>query len=343
VPALPLPPFVSAERAGELYRVPYAERAREARAFAAAHGIGPAAEDRTRVGLLLIDVQNTFCLPGFELFVGGRSGRGAVEDNARLTSFLYANLGLVSEIVATLDTHQSTQVFHPLFWLDGRGEHPAPYTVIRSADVDAGRYRVNPALAGAVGLESAEERRAYALHYTRALERGGRFPLTVWPYHALLGGVGHALVSAVEEAAFFHSVARQAATRFEIKGSHPLTEHFSALRPEVVEDQHGRRVGELNRALIERLLGFDALIVAGQAKSHCVAWSVEDLLREIQARDAASARRIYLLEDASSPVVVPGVVDYSEAADRAFARFAAAGMRLVRTSEPVESWAGFPA
>ena len=39
--------------------------------------------------LLLVDVQNTFCIPGYELFVGGQSGNGAVEDNMRLCQFIY--------------------------------------------------------------------------------------------------------------------------------------------------------------------------------------------------------------------------------------------------------------
>ena len=45
-------------------------------------------------------------------------------------------------------------------------------------------------------------------YYTRRLAAGGKFELTIWPYHSMLGGIGHALVSAVEEAIFFHSVAR---------------------------------------------------------------------------------------------------------------------------------------
>jgi len=34
----------------------------------------------------------------FELFVGGQSGSGAVDDNVRLCEFIYRNLGLVSAI-----------------------------------------------------------------------------------------------------------------------------------------------------------------------------------------------------------------------------------------------------
>ncbi|RMH66080.1 MAG: hypothetical protein D6676_06305 [Cyanobacteria bacterium J003] len=104
------------------------------------------------------------------------------------------------------------------------------------------------------------------------------------------------------------------------------------MRPEVSHDPQGRPLGAVNRALIEHLLAGDRLIIAGQAKSHCVAWTVADLLREIQQRDAQLAQRVYLLEDCMSPVVVPGVVDFSEAANAAFAEFAAAGINRISTS-----------
>ena len=328
----------SAER---LYRVPYASRAAEASAFASAEGLRPASEDRVRVGLLAVDVQNTFCLPEFELFVAGRSGRGAIDDSARLCAFVYRNLERISEIVATLDTHGPFQIFHPVFWVDARGEHPPPNTVVSAEDVEHGRWRVNPRLARFVA-PAGFDLDAYARHYARALASGGKYPLFLWPYHAMLGGVGHALVSAVEEAFFFHSIARTSPTRFEIKGRHPLTEHYSALRPEVLTDHVGRPIAEENRALVESLLGFDALVVAGQARSHCVAWTVADLLTLILARDPANVRRVYLLEDCTSPVVVPGVVDFTEQAESAFRRFEEAGMHRVRSTDPMESWPDFP-
>jgi nicotinamidase-related amidase len=39
------------------------------------------------------------------------------------------------------------------------------------------------------------------------------------------------------------------------------------------------------------------------------------------------------MEDCTSPVVVPKVVDYTEQADAAFERFAAAGMHIVKSTE----------
>ena len=216
--SLPLPPFFDPAAASRVYRVPYQERAAEAREWAATHGIRPALEDAQRTALLLIDVQNTFCVPDFELFVGGRSGRGAVEDCERIAAFLYRNLDRITQVVATLDTHTAAQIFHPLFWVDATGAHPAPHTVITLADVESGRWRVNPALAPAVAPREDFDVLAWGRHYARRLTEGGKYPLVVWPYHSMLGGVGHAMVSAVEEAVFFHAIARQSPTRLEIKG-----------------------------------------------------------------------------------------------------------------------------
>ena len=102
----------------------------------------------------------------------------------------------------------------------------------------------------------------------------------------------------------------------------------------------GDSVGRRNMPLIESLLQFDAVVIAGQAKSHCVAWTIDDLLRDPTVRERGLAEKVYLLEDCTSPVVVPGVADYTDDADAAFARFAAAGAHVVRSTDPVESWPG---
>jgi nicotinamidase-related amidase len=156
----------------------------------------------------------------------------------------------------------------------------------------------------------------------------------------MLGGNGHAIVSAVEEAVFFHGVARRSQPNFQIKGNNPLTEHYSVFRPEVADDPNGRSIARENTKLLEQLIGCDALVIAGQAKSHCVAWTVDDLLEEIRAADPALARKIYLLEDCTSPVVIPGGPDFTEAAESAFSRFADAGMHRVRSTDPISEWPG---
>jgi nicotinamidase-related amidase len=336
---LPLPEFFEPDRVGEVWRVPYEERAREGRAWAEQHGIRSSVEDSLRICLLAVDVQNTFCIPGFELFVGGRSGTGAVDDNRRLCEFIYRNLGAITQIVPSLDTHRAMQVFHAVWLVDNEGNHPEPYTLVSADDVKAGRWRMNPAAAESLGFDPEYAERVLR-HYTRRLAEGGKYELTVWPYHALLGGIGHALVSAIEEAFFFHGIARSSQPAFQVKGEHPLTEHYSMLGPEVTEGPDGEELAGKNTALVEQLLEFDAVIVAGQAKSHCVAWTIDDLLAHDDARVARLAERTYLLEDCSSAVVVPEVVDYTDEADAAFERFAAAGMHVVRSIDPLERWPG---
>ena len=330
---LPIPSFFNPETVGQVWRVPYTERAEQAKNWAKEQQIQPASEDKTRICLTIIDPQNTFCIPEFELFVAGKSGLGAVEDNRRLCEFIYSNLSQITTIIATMDTHKAMQIFHPIFWLNDTGEHPIPAaTQISYNDLLQGTWKVNPEIAASLGCDY-EKLQDYALHYTQKLSEKGKYPLTVWPYHSMLGGIGHAVVSAVEEAAFFHNIARHSQTILELKGENPLTENYSVLSPEVLEDDNGNAIGKKNTSLLQKLLQFDKLIIAGQAKSHCVAWTVEDLLTEILAVDSQLAKKVYLLEDCTSPVVVEGVVDYSEEADEAFARFANAGMQVVKSTD----------
>jgi nicotinamidase-related amidase len=338
MPELPLPPHFDPSRVGEVWRVAYEERAREAPDWARRHGVRPAAEDEFRLCLLAVDVQNTFCTPGFELFVAGRSGTAAVDDNRRLCEFVYRNLGAITRIVPSLDTHHAMQLFHAIWLVDEQGEHPPPYTLVSAEDIASGRWRMNPAAAAALGLDAGYAQRHLA-HYTRALAEGGKYELTVWPYHAMLGGIGHALASAVEEAIFFHGIARQSRPDFQVKGDNPLTEHYSMLGPEVTDGPDGDPLGGRNSALIEALLTYDAVVVAGQAKSHCLAWTIDDLLTDDEVRERL-APRTYLLEDCTSPIVVPGAVDYTAEADAAFERYAAAGMHVVRSTDPIATWPG---
>ncbi len=333
---LDLPPHFTPDQVGEVWRVPYQERAEEAARWANAHRISPAGEDKFRICLVLVDMQNTFCIPGFELYVGGRSGTGAVDDSRRLCQFIYRNLNLITQIVPTMDTHRLMQIFHSIYLVDDQGKHPGPYTLISEADIKNGKWRFNPALCHSLGITEAYGQR-HLLHYVRQLKEGGKYDLTIWPYHAILGGIGHALASAVEEAVFFHGVARSSQPDFHVKGDQPFTEHYSVLGPEVLEGPEGEPLGQRSDKVFRKLEAFDAVIIAGEAKSHCVAWTIDDLLRGMV--DKKLAQKVYLMEDCTSPVVVPGL-DYTEQADTAFRRFAEAGMHVVRSIDPIESWPG---
>jgi nicotinamidase-related amidase len=338
---IPIPSHFDSTQVGQVWRIAYQDRLHDARAWAQTYDIPPASEDSLRTCLLLVDVQNTFCIPEYELFVGGRSGNGAVEDNVRLCEFIYRNLPHITKIACTLDTHTAMQIFHEIFWVNDAGEHPVPLqTLITQADIETGKWRVNPAIAHS--LEGYANQytwlKEYGEHYVNTLTVEGKYPLTIWPYHAMLGGIGHAVVSAVDEACFFHAIARNSQTHYELKGRNPLTENYSVLRPEVLNDAKGELIAQKNSDFLKMLLEYDRVIIAGQAKSHCVAWTVSDLLTEIQQTDATLAKKIYLMEDLTSPVVVPGIVDYTDSADTAFAGFSEVGMHIVTSTEPIGNW-----
>ncbi|NTX33510.1 nicotinamidase [Myxococcus sp. CA033] len=321
--SLPIPRFHEDARSGQLYLERTAEVADEARRYVAEHGVRPAREDRVRIAAFGIDVQAAFCTPGASLFVPG-----AVEDTQRTLRWLYSHLNRVTELVFSLDTHRIFQIFHPAWWKDAEGRHPAPMTQVSAADVRSGRWRAT---------RFPEE----SLEYCERLEAQARYVLTIWPYHALLGGLSHALVPAFYEASVFHALARDTATHFELKGEHPLTENYSVLMPEVTEVK-GQRVGEFNTRLFERLMTFDRLYVFGQAKSHCVLSTLRDLREHIERTDRSKMGRVHILVDAMSPVPAPPLeplppsLDFPRVADEAIEELRRAGMRVVRTTEPLD-------
>lgn len=338
---LPIPKHFNPKKVGKVWRVPYQDLAIGAEEWAKKHNIHHAAKDKRRISLMIIDAQNTFCIPGFELFVGGQSGTGAVDDNTRLSQFIYREMGNITEIDPTMDTHTAMQIFHPIFWVNDKGEHPiGAVTIINVEDVKRGVWKVNPAIAKSVAGGNYTGLQRHALHYVQKLSDDGKYPLIVWPYHAMLGGIGHALVSSVEEAVFFHNIARHSQTNFEVKGGNPLTENYSVLRPEVLEGADKRPIAQKNVRFIKRLLESDYVIIAGQAKSHCVAWTIADLLNEINTVDTKLTKKVYLMEDCTSSVVVPGVINFTTQGDVAFKRFADAGMNVVKSTDPIDSWPG---
>lgn len=337
---LPVPPFFRAADVKKVRRVEYQRLVGDARDWRNKHRIPSASSDKKKLGLLIVDAQNTFCLPDFELFVGGRSGAGAIDDNVRLCEFIYRNLGVITQIAPTMDTHTATQIFHEQFFVNDEGKHPAPMTMISTKDILGGIWKVNPAIAHSIAAGNYNGLQQHVIHYVRELEKSGRYQLTIWPYHAMLGGIGHCLVASVEEALFFHNIARDSQTDVQIKGGNPLAENYSILRPEILKGAGGGAIGQKNTKFIKALLSFDYLAIAGQAKSHCVAWTIADLLSEINDQDPALAQKVYLLEDCTSAVVVPGIVDFTPQADQAFADFEKAGMHLVKSTDPIENWPG---
>jgi nicotinamidase-related amidase len=313
---LSLPRYYSPDDVGVL-RV---ERAATVAAEARALKLEPAAHDKHRVAVFGIDAQIGFCHPDGSLFVPG-----AVEDTRRALELFLPRLDRITTMVMSLDTHAVHQVFHPSYWRDEKGEPPAPFTPITRADVASGKWT------------PVRDREA-CMEYVARLEERGKYVLTIWPYHTLLGGVSHALVPAVMEMCILHALARDTKTIFETKGSEPLTENYSVLSPEVLE-LGGRRVGAFNDSLFDTLMQHDQIFVFGQAKSHCVLSTLLDMRARIEKTDRGLAKKIVVLADAMSPVPPPPIsplpdsLNFPVIAERALEELAAFGMNVTTTRD----------
>ena len=342
---LPLPSFYDSKNAERYDYVPDAQRLfTEAAEWRHRHGLSASsAGKKSNVHLLLIDVQKDFCFPQGSLYVAGRSGRGAMDDSRRIAEFIYRNPGVLSNVTTTLDTHFAYQIFFPSFWVDRNDQPLAAFREITTDQIERGDVRPNPAVAGWLCQGNYPWLLKQVRYYCAELEKAGKYRLYLWPPHCLLGSDGHALVGLIHEARLFHSFTRGSQSWVEVKGGNPLTENYSVLRPEVLTRHDGQPLAQRNTAFLKTLLTSDAVIIAGQAASHCVKSSIDDLLDEIVAQDAALARKVYILADCMSSVTVPDgkggfAADFTPQAEQSLARFAASGMHVVRSTDPLSTW-----
>lgn len=304
-----IPSFYDPDRIGTLF---YPDVARIA-AEAASAGLPPASQDAQDVHLLLIDMQVDFCHPNGNLYVPGALG-----DLRRTIEFIYRNAECITHITCSLDSHLPSQIFTPAWWVDAEGRHPAPFTIITADDVRKGTWR--PRFWPEASLRYVEE-----------LEQGHKKLLCIWPYHVQIGSPGHVLDPELWSAVFWHSLARQVDPVWVAKGDVPLTEHYSILQPEVpVPDQSG---GGLNQGLLKALAKADIVLIAGEAESHCVLETMEDLVEAFGGR-RESLNKIYLLQDCTSPVQHPEI-DFHALATARLAEFQAMGLHLINSTDPL--------
>ena len=263
-----------------------------------------------------------------------------MDDNRRLCEFLYRNLGAITQIVPTLDTHRAMQIFHPIWLVDADGRHPAPYTLVTATTSSGAAGASIPAAVESTGFE-ADYAERQLVHYTRA-RRGRQVQPDDLAVPRAARRIGHALVRGRGGDLLPHDRALQPAG-LRGQGREPADRALLDPRPGGHGGPDGEPIAGENDALIEELLQFDAVIVAGQAKSHCVAWTIDDLLEgddERERRAGAAhvpARGLHLAGRRA------GVADYTDEADAAFSGFAAAGMHVVRSTEPIEGAGREPA
>lgn len=252
----------------------------------------PSRQNRERVLFIGIDVQQDFMEKG-ALGVPGAHG-----DVERMTRFIYENMDAISNIAVSIDTHTPHQIFHPCWWIDEQGSNPAPYTTVTLADLDSGKWKavINPIAS-----------RDYVGH----LEQDGKKTLCIWPYHCIQGTVGCALENQFANMVYFHSVAKKAIVQRLVKGQDPLSEMYGVIKPEYDTK------GYINLDFLNKLEQYDKIVIAGEAKSHCVLESIQQILEYYENRPEIT-RKIYILEDCMSPI--PGFEKVTDSAFETFKR-----------------------
>lgn len=240
--------------------------------------------------LLIIDPQNDFCdIPAHRDTAGTRPALpvpGADLDMKRLAAMIGAGAPGLAQVAVTLDTHARRDIAHPPFWQDDRGREVAPFTAITASAVRQGRF-----------LPADPADQTQALAYLDELESRGRYTLMVWPVHCEAHTWGHEVHADVQAAVLrWQNVSNRQAWQVS-KGTNVWTEHYSAVQAEVPRTDDPST--QVNQALVDWAATAHTLIVAGQAGSHCVRATVEDLADLLPGHAMA---RLVLLTDCMSPV-----------------------------------------
>ena len=249
---------------------------------------------RPRTALLVVDPQNDFCdLPAHWCPIDPAVGEphrpalpvgGAHADMQRLGRFIETAADRLDAVTVTLDSHHRVGIERPAFWVRDDGQRVAAFTQIAAADVRAGRFAPKDATLV-----------ARVLAYVDALEAAGRYRLMVWPAHCEIGTWGHNVHADVANACAVWEERRLRAVEYVIKGTNPMTEHYSAVMAEVPNDDPATCA---NERLLASLLDCEQLLIAGEASSHCVRATTEHLVQ----MGARRLPQLVLLSDCMSPV-----------------------------------------
>lgn len=264
-----------------------------------------AVDDAPRRLLLCIDVQKDF-------MEGGALGvPGSIGDVERITRFIYNNMAGITKIMCSMDSHVAHQIFHPCWWMNEEGDHPAPYTVITYDDVSANRWR--PVIGNMDSIQ-----------YLKELEKAGagKKQLCIWPYHCITGTDGFTLENEFAKMVYFHSVARKSHNPMITKGSDPFSEMYGIIKPEYSKDNF------LNTPVLTAIEKYDEIYIVGEAASHCLMESVRQIAEHFANRPEVT-QKITVLEDCTSPIT-----GYEADTNNAFANFKSSyGIKFAKSTD----------
>jgi len=335
VTKFPFPNFYEPARFNMLYDERFPTVALEAAAMQRQHNVMPARSDRQgkRIAVFLIDFQRTFAapnlIPGPGNFDFQLGVPGALQDAQRFCEWFMSNANRIGRKYITLDTHSGAQIFHSMFWQDGSGNHPPPFTIME---------KKGGSIVGSDGKQYfAKYHPALAEKYLEMLAGGGKYSLMIWPYHSMNGSLGHALITPLHEVLFWHDLLRQEQTYQQTKGTWVLTEAYSGISDEIREvTVNGQKhvIGQVYSQLLKAVDDNDQVVFAGEASSHCVKATIEDMANLTAQKDPELLKKFFILKDCMSPVPqTPGGPDFPAIAQQALSKFKSMGMNIVTTQD----------
>ena len=264
--------------------------------------------------LLIIDPQNDFCdIPGAALPVAGASA-----DMVRLADFVRSNP--LDGITVTLDSHATVAVERTTFWKTSSGEAPAPFTFVTEQDVVSGRL---------LPRDASLTPRVVAM--LRQLAARGRTGLVIWPVHCVTGTWGHNIFEGLAQSLAAWEDEQQSVVRKVFKGEYPLTEHFGVFEADAPDAavQSTLFNSQLAQSLTQNV---DLLFIGGEASSHCVASSFDQLAGYL-SRQGGRRPRLVLLRDCMSPVA-----GFEKAQEEFFLRAQAWGAEIMTSTQATEAY-----
>ena len=118
---------------------------------------------------------------------------------------------------------------------------------------------------------------------------------------------------------------------FVTKGSNPFTEHYSGVQADVPDNTDPTT--QLNTALIGTLEDADIILLAGEARSHCLANTVKDIAAKFDSEgNSEYVKKMVLLTDATSDVGdLPGSTMFEDMGNAFVAEMCSKGMELSTT------------
>lgn len=218
---------------------------------------------------------------------------GAAEDFKRLLRFAYKNLDKITQFMISLDTHFFFHVFSGCCWKDKDGNFVKPYTEITKAAYDAGEYY--PVMYPDVFRD-----------YLPGLESNSKKKLMIWTLHCLEYTKGWLPEQELVKMMYFHEAARRVRPYGVQKGKSPFSEMYGIFKEEYAKGG----ASKVNVELTKKIADFDRILIAGQAKSHCVLESLKQFL-EVYSDKPEITSKVYFLMDCCS--CIPGTEADTEA------------------------------